>query len=82
VRVDGSVAVLEVEDDGIGIPAEVRERIFEPLFTTKEVGKGTGLGLATVRAVVDAADGSIAVWSEEGRGTRFTVRLPLTLPRA
>lgn len=78
VRVEGDVAVLEVEDTGTGIPQALRERIFEPLFTTKDAGRGTGLGLATVRGVVDAADGSIAVWSEEGRGTRFTIRFPLS----
>ena len=76
VRVEDAQVVLEVEDAGTGIPAAIRDRIFEPLFTTKGAQRGTGLGLATVQAVVKAARGTIDVWSEEGRGTRFTVRLP------
>ena len=76
LRSEGNEAVLEVEDEGHGIPEAIRERIFEPLFTTRGAQRGTGLGLATVQAVVGNAGGSIALWSEEGRGTRFTVRLP------
>ena len=76
LRSEGTEAVLEVEDEGHGIPEAIRERIFEPLFTTRGAQRGTGLGLATVQAVVGNAGGSIALWSEEGRGTRFTVRLP------
>ena len=75
--VESGEAFLEVEDQGTGIPEEVRQRIFEPLFTTKGEGRGTGLGLATVQAVVDQARGSVSLWSEVARGTRFTVRLPL-----
>ncbi len=75
--VESNEAFLEVEDQGTGIPEEVRQRIFEPLFTTKGEGRGTGLGLATVQAVVVQARGSVTLWSEVGRGTRFTVRVPL-----
>jgi signal transduction histidine kinase len=75
-REDGC-AVVEVCDDGPGIPAEIRERIFDSFFTTKRAGKGSGLGLETARRiVVDRHDGSLTVNSEPGR-TAFTVRLAL-----
>ncbi len=67
---------LTVSDTGPGIPPEIRERIFEPFFTTKEVGKGTGLGLATVYAIVERHGGGITVDSEVGRGSLFRVFLP------
>jgi signal transduction histidine kinase len=73
---DGDCAIVEISDDGPGIPEQLRERIFDSFFTTKEVGKGTGLGLQNARRiVVDRHDGSIAVRSEPG-STTFTVRLP------
>jgi signal transduction histidine kinase len=67
--------VVEISDTGNGIPAEVRHRIFEPFFTTKATG--TGLGLAVVKRIMDAHRGDIAVESEPGSGTRFTLRLPV-----
>jgi signal transduction histidine kinase len=77
-RLDGNCAVVAIADDGPGIPAEHRERIFDSFYTTKEVGQGTGLGLATARRiVVDRHDGSLSVDSEPGR-TVFSVRLPIT----
>ena len=77
----GDCAVVEISDDGPGIPDAIRDRIFDPFFTTKPVGKGTGLGLETARRiVVDRHDGSIAVDSEPGR-TTFTVRLALAPSR-
>jgi signal transduction histidine kinase len=75
---DGDCAVVEVADDGPGIPPEVRNRVFDPFFTTKGVGQGTGLGLDTARRiVVDRHRGSITVESEPGR-TVFRVRMPLS----
>ena len=68
---------LSVRDNGLGITPAVRERIFEPFYTTKEVGKGTGLGLATVWHVVTEAGGRIEVDSVPGEGSRFRVLLPV-----
>jgi signal transduction histidine kinase len=69
-------AVLEVEDTGIGVAPEIMDRLFEPLFSTKNAGKGTGLGLAVVHTIVVQHRGRVEVASEVGRGTTFTVFLP------
>jgi PAS domain S-box-containing protein len=74
----GDRAELQVSDTGTGIAPAIRSRIFDPFFTTKEVGRGTGQGLALVRAVVvERHNGSIDFDTEVGRGTTFVVRLPL-----
>lgn len=72
----GAWVVLEVGDTGSGIPPEVVERIWEPFFTTKAAGRGTGLGLSTVRGIVQTHEGFVSLETAVGRGTTFRVHLP------
>jgi len=77
-RLDGDCATIEISDDGSGIPRTIIDKIFDPFFTTKEIGKGSGQGLAIARSViVDKHGGSLIVTSEPGKGSTFTIRLPL-----
>jgi len=77
--VESGHAVLEISDNGPGIPKERQNRVFEPFYTTKKVGEGTGLGLSVSYFIVTTTHrGSLVVASEPGQGARFTLRLPLT----
>jgi two-component system cell cycle sensor histidine kinase/response regulator CckA len=80
-RPAGDLALIEVADDGPGIPPAVLGSIFEPFFTTKAAGEGTGLGLATVYGIVKQADGWIVAASPPGAGAVFRIFLPAYLPR-
>ncbi len=76
----GRAWVLEIEDSGAGIPPENLDRLFDPEFTTKAVGKGTGLGLWIVRSIVQEAGGRIRITSQPGRGTTVRIELPAVPP--
>lgn len=73
---ENQMVKLTVADTGYGIPPDAIEKVFEPFFTTKEFGQGTGLGLTVVKGIIEEHQGSIAVESEEGTGTTFTILLP------
>src|SRR5258708_26429499 len=76
----GDRVMIRVKDDGKGIPADMLERIFEPLVTTKRGQGGTGLGLAITRRILSASEGEISVVSETGKGAEFTITLPRATP--
>jgi signal transduction histidine kinase len=75
----GSAAQITVSDNGCGMSADVRRRIFEPFFSTQPFGKGAGLGLATARGIVEQSGGVIEIESEPGRGTTVAVSLPFAM---
>lgn len=76
--VDGSNHVcIRIKDNGPGIPAEIKEKIFNPFFTTKPTGKGTGLGLSISQQIIAKHHGTIAVLSELGKGTEFVIKIPV-----
>ena len=76
-RVEANRAIVEVIDNGSGIPPEVLPKIFDPFFTTKKIGEGTGLGLSIAYKIIGEHGGRIEVSSEVGKGTRFTITLPV-----
>ncbi len=76
-RAEDEHVVVKISDDGRGIAPEALDRIFDPFFTTKEVGKGTGLGLSVAYNIVQSHNGSIEVTSKPGKGTTFTIRIPI-----
>ena len=76
-RRDGDFAVVEVGDDGCGVPDEIHDKIFEPLFTTKPPGKGSGLGLENAKRIVERRHGGTITFTTGPDGTTFIVRLPL-----
>jgi two-component system NtrC family sensor kinase len=81
-RASGDVASVDVADTGSGIPADQLSRIYDPFFTTKDLGKGTGLGLSITYGIVQEHGGSIACNSAPGQGTRFALTLPLAAARS
>lgn len=76
----GRYCILTVSDTGVGIPDKIVDQIFEPYFTTKKIGKGSGLGLAVVHGIVKNYRGSVSIQSQVGKGTVFKVFLPLVEP--
>jgi PAS domain S-box-containing protein len=72
----GQFVLIKIADTGTGMSQRVKERIFDPFFTTKEIGKGTGLGLSTALTIVKSHGGFINVYSEPGKGTRFSIYFP------
>ncbi|MGH8560505.1 MAG: sensor histidine kinase, partial [Nevskiales bacterium] len=73
----GRYVLFTVADTGCGMTPEIMSKIYEPFFTTKEIGKGTGLGLSIVYQIIEEHHGRIEVHSEPGKGSRFTVTLPV-----
>jgi signal transduction histidine kinase len=78
INTDGTQIEIKISDTGHGIKEEDKKRLFEPFFSTKEVGKGTGLGLAISYSIIQKHQGTIEVESQEGMGSAFTIKLPVT----
>jgi two-component system NtrC family sensor kinase len=75
-RGDRDRIIIEVEDDGCGIPETVQDRLFDPFFTTKAPGKGNGLGLSISHTIMQQLGGSLDFESTPGKGTKFRIKLP------
>ena len=73
----GDKILIRVVDTGPGIPVELQSRIFEPFFTTKSIGEGTGLGLSICYGIIESHQGHIEIESHQGKGTTFTITLPV-----
>ena len=84
--IEGNYVHIAITDEGVGIPAAIRDRIFDPFFTTKEAGEGTGLGLSLVFSIVEDLNGDIDIISpinlEKGTGTRVVIRFPKYIDEA
>lgn len=80
-KTEGQIVLIEISDTGVGIPKENLSRIFDPGFTTKGVGVGTGLGLSICYQIIKEHRGEIAVKSEQGKGSTFTIKLPTNLDK-
>ncbi|TFG89528.1 MAG: HAMP domain-containing histidine kinase, partial [Syntrophobacterales bacterium] len=79
-RVIGSLIHVRITDTGPGIPDEMQKKVFDPFFTSKEASKGTGLGLWVSHNIIEKMGGSITLRSEVGKGSTFTVQLPIITP--
>jgi signal transduction histidine kinase len=78
---DQSSIIISFQDTGMGISPEIQSKVFDPFFTTKAVGKGTGLGLSTSYGIIQSHHGNIEVESEMGKGTTFTIILPVSIEK-
>ena len=81
LKSDGQNAIIEFEDNGCGMNETTRKKVFDPFFTTKEVGQGTGLGMAISYKVIKNHKGRIELESQEGKGSKFTIILPLKMSK-
>ena len=79
IKNEGNHVQLEFEDNGCGMDQKVADKVFDPFFTTKPVGQGTGLGMAISYKVIKNHKGNITISSEEGKGTKFTITLPIKM---
>ena len=74
----GQYVMLTVRDTGVGMASEVQDKIFDPFYSTKEVGKGTGLGLSISQGIIEKHSGKLTVESKVGKGTEFVIIIPKT----
>jgi signal transduction histidine kinase len=79
-RAEADLLIVEIEDSGRGIPAEVLPHVFEPFYSTREIGHGHGLGLSISQSIMVNLGGDIAIQSEERNGTRVTLKIPVISP--